>query len=632
MKFYIKEYLHLNNWSFSIKFSIVPIIAVIVLSLITYNGISTLKYQRETTSVVISDDMGGALNILNVQNKFKKINGNFFAALVDQSTEITDDDQFQERLTKLSDNIILLISEIEGYTRIYSSGKQKEILIGKNTYDKLLEDFGTKDLKHLDIDNIKEEGIDVFSAVKLDFYKTLGNESLSVIYKKDSVAGQLAVYGEAIGVIQSFVFGSDLSSIGGMLVKFSDNSATVDMYIQQIVKGIVASANDRGSKSNIESEYAISQFMYVSVGSILLIIVITILMAYNTTKSIEKIATVTRKLADHDLGVDIESVNRHDELSSIVDSLRIFKESIEMVDHLEKDRKKTDIRIKQERNEAMEVLAQSFESKIKVMLDSVIASTVEVSSSTDVMDDVSHQTGDLTNKVQYDCHQLSDNMDTISEITNKLTESVQDVSVKMKSSVERSNKAVEQSASVNETVGAMVDASQEINAIGHFIKDISHQINLLSLNATIEAVRAGEAGAGFAVVASEVKELSLQTASAIEKIALQVTTIQKVSQDTADALSEMGAVIQDISDISNNVYDATNDQSKAVAEVAIFVGENVNYANKVNESIVVVKKSVVDTQESSEKVKSELDNVNNYTHSLDQEVNNFLTMIRTDHS
>ena len=73
-------------------------------------------------------------------------------------------------------------------------------------------------------------------------------------------------------------------------------------------------------------------------------------------------------------------------------------------------------------------------------------------------------------------------------------------------------------------------SSREIGEVVKVITSIAEQTNLLALNATIEAARAGEAGKGFAVVASEVKELAQETAQATEDIAGRVEAIQTTPQ------------------------------------------------------------------------------------------------------
>lgn len=73
-------------------------------------------------------------------------------------------------------------------------------------------------------------------------------------------------------------------------------------------------------------------------------------------------------------------------------------------------------------------------------------------------------------------------------------------------------------ASMKESMHSIQNSSKEMNKVIRIIKEISDQINLLSLNASIEAARAGEAGRGFAVVADEIGKLAGKTADSLKNI------------------------------------------------------------------------------------------------------------------
>jgi twitching motility protein PilJ len=87
------------------------------------------------------------------------------------------------------------------------------------------------------------------------------------------------------------------------------------------------------------------------------------------------------------------------------------------------------------------------------------------------------------------------------------------------------------------------ESSQEIGNIVELIEEIAEQTNILALNASIEASRAGEASRGFAVVADEVQKLAERSATATKKIEVLVSTIQS---DTNEAVMSMERSTTDV--------------------------------------------------------------------------------------
>ena len=113
---------------------------------------------------------------------------------------------------------------------------------------------------------------------------------------------------------------------------------------------------------------------------------------------------------------------------------------------------------------------------------------------------------------------------------------------------------------VNEKISGLSVSAQKIGDIINLIRGIAEQTNLLALNATIEAARAGEAGRGFAVVASEVKSLATQTAKATEEIAEQITAIQISTEEAVSATTIITDQISNVNEQTSGMAHQADEQ------------------------------------------------------------------------
>jgi len=128
--------------------------------------------------------------------------------------------------------------------------------------------------------------------------------------------------------------------------------------------------------------------------------------------------------------------------------------------------------------------------------------------------------------------------------------------------------AVRAADASNEAVIRLGRSSTEIGDVVSAITTIAGQINLLALNATIDAARAGAAGRGFAVVASEVKDLANEAARATDDITARVEAIQTDTGAAVSAIAEIGVVIRQINDIQATITTAVG-QDTAMARMRL---------------------------------------------------------------
>jgi hypothetical protein len=142
--------------------------------------------------------------------------------------------------------------------------------------------------------------------------------------------------------------------------------------------------------------------------------------------------------------------------------------------------------------------------------------------------------------------------------------------------VERVRGARTQGVQVNKTVSVLVESAAGIDNVVKLIREVAEQSNLLALNATVEAARAGDAGRGFSVVAQEVKLLASQTAKATSEIAAHVNAIQDATRRTADQIASIVDAVESMGGVVRSIADASDAQSDGVKTIVDDTGAVIN--------------------------------------------------------
>jgi methyl-accepting chemotaxis protein len=168
---------------------------------------------------------------------------------------------------------------------------------------------------------------------------------------------------------------------------------------------------------------------------------------------------------------------------------------------------------------------------------------------------------------------VSRNVQTVATGAHQMGTSIREIEVNTRGASGVTNQAMQAMELSTTTVSQLGESSRMIGDVVKDISTIAEQTNLLALNATIEAARAGEAGKGFAVVASEVKDLSQETARATEDISRRVEAIQNDTASAVSAIAEAFRVISQLNEFQTTISAAVEEQTMTTSAMNTSVEE-----------------------------------------------------------
>ena len=258
--------------------------------------------------------------------------------------------------------------------------------------------------------------------------------------------------------------------------------------------------------------------------------------------------------------------------------------------------------------------------KIRDNLKTTISGIKEVS------EQVASDSDILSSSAQLLAHNTSEEAATLEEISSMTNDIQTNVGKNASATIEASDllknivSTVETGSmkmtEMKESMDEIQRSSEEIEKIVKMIDDIAFQTNILSLNAAVEAARAGAAGKGFAVVADEVRNLAAKSAEAAKNTMVLVETSSRsvklggnLTIETDESLKAIHSSIGQFAGIMDDITKASKEQEGAIKQITLGIEQ---LANAVQSNSATAEESASSTNE-----------LNNLAGTLKEEVEHF---------
>ncbi|MHC8493855.1 methyl-accepting chemotaxis protein [Thalassospira sp. SM2505] len=398
------------------------------------------------------------------------------------------------------------------------------------------------------------------------------------------------------------------------------------------VQGVAGAASKQSAAVTVESAEAITQGRIIlsalGIGSLVLAgLLAWIYVGRGLINRLERIRFAMAEIAAGNTNVAIND-NGRDELTEMSKTLEVFRaNAAEVVEAQQRETQQREAAA-QERQAALNALADDFESRIKSLAEDIAHASEGMHASAQTLSERSTTSADRSASAAEATQATAHSVETVAAAAEELAASISEIRRQMEDSTRISRTTSERAVQSAESVQALNKLADEIGDVVTLISDIAEQTNMLALNATIEAARAGDAGKGFAVVANEVKHLADQTAKATADIGARIKAVQNATQSASDEIGAITTSINELDDITTALSSAVEQQASATHEIT----QNAQAANdttrRAADDVMAAKSVVIETGEISNNVLISAKDLSHQATNIQREVDNFLSDIR----
>ena len=492
-------------------------------------------------------------------------------------------------LAVIVSNVICMVFILESSKKQITDSVKHTMVDVVNTTSKIMEN----EISNSGVDDLDYDGYaNNLSDVKLEgmdsaYMYVVQNDGTMLYHPTKEKVGQPVENAVIKGVVQQL---QDGKKPGTTVVEYDFNGTTkYSAYTILNNENILVLTADES-----EALAGITTVTGVAVGIIAIVVLIAIIISFimgrRLMRPLVKVSTIIEDIANGNIEADFSVVKEsNDEIGLIIEKMKELTQSLGSIVGKIRNSSDTMSSNSYELNDTSSQTLAANNEISKAVEDVAEGSTgmaASISKINENLLEMSNETKDINASVDEIKNQTVAVQDS-SKIMNDKIKSMQDSSHKMDEGISAISKRIE-------TVNTTVDKVSNIVSV---IEEISSETNLLSLNASIEAARAGDAGKGFAVVAQEIRVLSDNTNTELENIKQIISSLVEecrycvqasgtIVEDNAKQKEEIKAVLDE--------FGSLDEQIQKTAEKADEIEELVTAMIELNDDITKSSNSLTD--------------------------------------
>ena len=516
-------------------------------------------------------------------------------------------------LAVIVSNVICMVFILESSKKQITDSVKHTMVDVVNTTSKIMEN----EISNSGVDDLDYDGYaNNLSDVKLEgmdsaYMYVVQNDGTMLYHPTKEKVGQPVENAVIKGVVQQL---QDGKKPGTTVVEYDFNGTTkYSAYTILNNENILVLTADES-----EALAGITTVTGVAVGIIAIVVLIAIIISFimgrRLMRPLVKVSTIIEDVANGNIEADFSVVKEsNDEIGLIIEKMKELTQSLGSIVGKIRNSSDTMSSNSYELNDTSSQTLAANNEISKAVEDVAEGSTgmaASISKINENLLEMSNETKDINASVDEIKNQTVAVQDS-SKIMNDKIKSMQDSSHKMDEGISAISKRIE-------TVNTTVDKVSNIVSV---IEEISSETNLLSLNASIEAARAGDAGKGFAVVAQEIRVLSDNTNTELENIKQIISSLVEecrycvqasgtIVEDNAKQKEEIKAVLDE--------FGSLDEQIQKTAEKADEIEELVTAMIELNDDITKSSNSLTDVSAATEEMNANIEELNAMMHGVSE--------------